>query len=181
MEHRKVHRRMMDARYYLGNGVAHPFTTGSSAGRSFRLPRLFFFLSHSLSKRSFGAPVFISRLLRFAFPCSPLERRSPFVRPVSGDRDPRPVLESEHRPRRNHPPDAATFPTFPRACEQKRRYGELTILERESNADRNCENGETSGGVEECQMRRTVSSSGSRGIEDVMVRERGNQRSRARV
>lgn len=55
---RKIHRRMMDARYYLENGVAHPFTTGSRARRSFRLPRLFFLLLPLLSSHS--TPVFIS-------------------------------------------------------------------------------------------------------------------------
>ena len=60
---RKIHRRMMDARYYLENGVAHPFTTGSRAQRSFRLPRLFFLLLLLPLLSSFpfmSTPVFIS-------------------------------------------------------------------------------------------------------------------------
>lgn len=75
MEHRKIHRRMMDARYYLRNGVAHPFTTGSSVGRSFRLSRLFLSLSFFQRTCLHLTSIHVS---------SPLERRSPLVQPVSG-------------------------------------------------------------------------------------------------
>lgn len=76
---RKIHRRMMDARYYLENGVAHPFTTGSRAQRSFRLP-LF-------SSSSSSSPAHLSSSLPDPYPSAPFQRereREAFSRPVSG-------------------------------------------------------------------------------------------------
>ena len=84
---RKIHRRMMDARYYLENGVAHPFTTGSRAQRSFRLPRLFFLLLLLPLLSSFpfmSTPVFISPRSVSAPFQRERERERERERPVSG-------------------------------------------------------------------------------------------------
>lgn len=99
---RKIHRRMMDARYYLENGVAHPFTTGSRAQRSFRLP-LF-------SSSSSSSPAHLSSSLPDPYPSAPFqrERERGVLSAGFGDQD-RPALENECRPRRNHPPDAASY------------------------------------------------------------------------
>ena len=111
---RKIHRRMMDARYYLENGVAHPFTTGSRAQRSFRLPRLFFLLLLLPLLSSFpfmSTPVFIS----------PRSVSAPFQREREreregeagfGDQD-RPALENE--------------------CEQKGRYSTNSVATLDQN------------------------------------------------
>lgn len=92
---RKIHRRMMDARYYLENGVAHPFTTGSRARRSFRLPLSSSFFSSSRAHLS-------SSLLD---PSAPFQREREGGRPVSGIKIGRPRTSVARG--RNHPPDAA--------------------------------------------------------------------------
>ena len=99
-------------------------------------------LSPSLSRCSFGAPVFISPQVH-ALPRSPLERRSPFVRPVSGIKIPGRSSRANvasggiiHLTRRSRRIST-------RACEQKRRYATAWTSGPPWNANRNCENGET--------------------------------------
>ena len=133
---RKIHRRMMDARYYLENGVAHPFTTGSRAQRSFRLPRLFFLLLLLPLLSSFpfmSTPVFISPRSVSA----PVQREREREREGEagfGDQD-RPALENECRPRRrNHPPDARPLTCRrTRAREQKGRYSTNSVATLDQN------------------------------------------------
>ena len=84
-----------------------------------------------------------SSRLRFTSPRSPLERRSPFVRPVSGIKIP------GRSSRANVAPGGIIHLTrrsrriSTRACEQKRRYSKAWTSGPPWNANRNCENGET--------------------------------------